>query len=43
MFVDKDFNIKISFVNDFSKYLNSLVKKLIFKINPEFQRWFMND
>ncbi|XP_060880830.1 serpin B4-like isoform X2 [Metopolophium dirhodum] len=43
MFVDTDFDVKDSFVENSKKYLKSSIEKLDFKNNPEKQRKYLNN
>lgn len=43
MFVDTNFNVKNSYVENTKKYLKSTTEKLNFKLEPEQQRQYLND
>lgn len=43
MFVDKNFNLKDSYVENTRKYLKSTMEKLPFKEDPEKQRQYLNN
>jgi serpin B len=43
MFVDTNFNVKSSYVENTNKYLKATMEKLNFKQNPEKQRQYINN